>query len=86
MKNGFSFAILASTVIIMLILLTSMTIAGTKTFEDSQKLSFATEISALQQSIDNYKTQNGGMYPVKNSIVLNIKDLNGFSKNQFVIN
>lgn len=86
MKNGFSFAILTATVIIMLILLTSMTIAGTKTFEDSQKLSFATELSTLQQAVDTYKAKNSGMYPVKNSIVLDIKKLNDSSKNQFIQN
>lgn len=86
MKNGFSFTILASTVIIMVILLTSLTIAGSKTIEDSTKLSFATEIYSLQQAVDSYSSKNNGMYPVKNNIVLDIKELDESSQNQFSAN
>lgn len=86
MKKGFSFAILSATIVIMLILLTSITIAGNKTVEDSKKLSFATEIYSLQQSIDSYSEKNGGMYPVKDNIVLQIKDLNETSRHQFIQN
>lgn len=86
MKSGFSFVVLTSTVVILLILLTSITIAGNKTMEDSKKLSFATEISTLQQAVDSYETKNNGIYPVKDSIVLDIEDLNESSKNQFMQN
>ena len=86
MKKGVSFTVLAATVVIMVILLTTITIAGTNTIDDSKKLSFATEISSLQQSVTSYKDKNDGIYPVKDSIVLDISDLNEDSKNQFIQN
>lgn len=85
MKKGISFTVLAITVLIMVILLTSLTIAGSSTVSNSKKLSFATEISALQMAVDSYKEKND-TYPIKNSIVVDISALNEYSRNQFASN
>lgn len=86
MKKGFSFAVLSATVVIMLILLTSMTIAGTNTVNNAKRLSFATEIATIQQAVNNYKEKNNGMYPIKDNIVVDLHELNEYSKNQFEVN
>lgn len=85
MKKGISFTILAITVLIMVILLTSLTIAGSSTVNNSKKLSFATEISTLQMAVDSYKEKNN-TYPIKNSIVVDISDLNEYERSQFTRN
>ncbi len=85
MKKGISFTILAITVLIMVILLTSITIAGSSTVNNSKKLSFATEISTIQMAVDGYKQKNNS-YPTKNSVVVDISDLNDYSRSQFINN
>lgn len=85
MKKGISFTILAITVLIMVILLTSITIAGSSTVNNSKKLSFATEISTIQMAVESYKQKNNS-YPTKDSVVIDIGDLNDYSRSQFTNN
>lgn len=86
MKKGFSFSVLVATVIIMVILLTSITFAGNSTIENSKKLTFATELSMLQQAVDGYSKKNNGMYPIKSNIVLDVSNLNENTIMQFDLN
>lgn len=86
MKKGFSFAVLSITILIMIILLTSMTVAGTNTVNNSKKLSFATEINMVEQAVNSYKQKNNGIYPIRENVVVDISNLNEFSVNQFEAN
>lgn len=86
MKKGFSLAVLSITILIMIILLTSMTIAGSNTVNNSKKLSFATELNMIEQSVNSYRQKNNGSLPVKENIVVDVGSLNEFSINQFEAN
>lgn len=72
-KNGISMVVLIITITIMLILLSTATIGGIATVNNSKKISFANEISMLEGAIKNYTIINDGSYPVKGSVVLDLK-------------
>lgn len=58
MKKGLSLLSLMITVIIIILLATTVTISATSSINNSRKISFATEISFIQESVNNYYTQN----------------------------
>lgn len=86
MKKGISLAVLISTITIMLILITVVTISGSKMSENSKKLNFATEISTIQKAVDSYLEKNENDYPILNNVVINLSNVSDKSKSQFINN
>ncbi len=62
MKKGISLIILAVTIIIATLLVTTVTISGKKTMDNAIKVEFGTELEMVQESVDNYYSENGS-YP-----------------------
>lgn len=71
-KKGISMVVLIATITIMLILITTATIAGTTTANNSKKIAFASEISSIESAVKNYASVNDSTYPIKSSVVLDI--------------
>ncbi len=74
-KKGISMMSLMVTIVIMVILLTTATVGGITTVNNSKKISFANEISTLENAIRNYTQVNEGDYPIKESVVLDLGTL-----------
>ena len=83
MKKGITLIMLTITMVILLILLSTVTITGFNTYNNNQKLSFATEINMIQMMVDTYKTKNDGIYPTNAEFELNIAGVTESAKVQF---
>jgi hypothetical protein len=85
MRKGISLVALAAVVFIMVILLTTLTISGVETANNAKKMTFASEISLIQESVNSYITKHNGEFPISNSIQVDISSVNTNSKTQFTI-
>ena len=83
MKKGITLIMLTITMVILLILLSTVTITGFNTYNNNQKLTFATEINMIQMMVNSYKTKNDGLYPTNASFELNIAGVTANAKVQF---
>ncbi|MEG1705104.1 MAG: hypothetical protein RR290_00830 [Clostridia bacterium] len=83
MKKGISLVALVATVVVMLILLTTVTISGVATVNNSKKMTLATELTLIKESVDAFITKSNGEYPINNSIQLDISNVTSKSKTQF---
>lgn len=83
MKKGISLLALLATIAVMTILLSAVTISGIATINNAKKMSFATEISMLQESSDAYIAKNNGDFAIGNSIQLDISGVTANSSSQF---
>lgn len=86
MKKGVSLAALMATITIIVILISTVTISGKKMSDNVKKSNFALEINSIQQSVDSYVEKNNGMYPITNSVVVNLSDVSDENKEQFTNN
>lgn len=85
MKRGISLVALGAVVFIMVILLTTLTISGVETANNAKKLTFASEISLIQESVNSYITKHNGEFPISNSVQVDISSVNDPSKSQFSV-
>lgn len=83
MKKGFSLVALVATIVIMSILLTTVTISGIATTNNAKKISFATEISMIKESVDSYLIKSNGEFPVNDIVQLDVSNVSPSSKTQF---
>lgn len=83
MKRGFTLLSLIATIAIMAILLTTVTVSGIATVNNANKMSFASEISLLQESTNAYIAKNNGAFPIGDSVQLNISGVTPASQTQF---
>ena len=82
MKKGISLIALSATIMILLILISTITISGVKTVENSKKTAFASEIYTIQKSVDSYVYANS-ITPASEEVKLNISKVKPESKKQF---
>lgn len=64
MKKGITLITLIIMIVVMLILTTTVTITGAQTINNSKKMKFASELLFMQETINNYKDNNGGNLPI----------------------
>lgn len=83
MKKGISLLALVATVVILSILLTTVTISGIATVNNANKMTFATEVSLIQESSNSYLAKNNGEFPIGDSLQLDISGVTVNSKVQF---
>ncbi|MBR1884527.1 MAG: type II secretion system protein [Clostridia bacterium] len=83
MKKGISLVALVITMVIMLLLASSVTVAGFGAFNNSKKIMFATEINMVQEACNSYKSENQGNFPVTDEIQLNISGVSSKARSQF---
>jgi len=83
MKKGITLLALVATMVIISILLTTVTISGIATVNNAKKMTFGSEISLIQESVDAYNAKNNGEFPISNSIQLDISGVTANSKSQF---
>lgn len=83
MKKGISLVALAITMAIIIVLLSTVTIGGINTLNNSTKVNFATEINMIQTAVDTYRSENAGKYPVKASVELDLTLVTANAKTQF---
>lgn len=83
MKRGITLLALVATIAIMSILLSTVTISGIATMNNAKKMSFASEISLVQESTNTYITQHNGTFPVSDSIQLDVSLVSANSLSQF---
>lgn len=86
MKKGISLAALISTITIILILITVVTISGSKMSNNTKRSSFATEINTIQKSVDSYLQRNENEYPILNNIIIDLSNVSDENKKQFTDN
>lgn len=83
MKKGITLLALVATVVILSILLTTVTISGIATVNNANKMSFASEVSLMQESSDSFLAKNNGEFPVGDSVQLDISGVTVNSRSQF---
>ncbi len=71
MKHGISLVSLMVTIVIMVILASSVTISAFSSINNSRKITFATEISLIQEAIANYYIKNNSL-PISEKVEKNI--------------
>lgn len=86
MKKGVSLAALTATITIMIILISVVTISGSKMLNNTKITNFATEIKTIQQAVDTYLLKNPDEYPVSNSIILDLSNVSSENRLQFTDN
>jgi len=83
MKKGITLLALVATIVIISILLTTVTVSGIATVNNAKKMTFAAEVSLLQESVDAYSAKNNGEFPIGDSIQLDLTGVTPNSITQF---
>lgn len=83
-KRGISLVALMATITILVILITTVTVSGINSSNNAKKITFATEISNIQESVDAYKIKNNGEYPASDIEVVDLSNVTTAAKQQFV--
>lgn len=83
MKKGISLIVLFIVVLVIIILATTLTVTGINVYNNSKITRFATEMAYVKEALDAYRTQNNGMYPIKDAVVLDISQVSSKAKVQF---
>lgn len=83
MKKGISLIVLFIVVLVIIILATTLTVTGINVYNNSRITRFATELAYVKEALDAYRTQNNGMYPIKDAVVLDISQVSSKAKVQF---
>ena len=83
MKKGISLIVLFIVVLVIIILVTTLTVTGINVYNNSRITRFATELAYVKEALDAYRTQNNGMYPIKDAVVLDISQVSSKAKVQF---
>lgn len=82
-KKGISLLMLSTFVVVLIIIATTVSIAGANVLNDAKKIKFATELTYMQELVDNYKTSHDGQYPTGTSVVLRVNSVTTKEKVQF---
>lgn len=82
-KRGISLVALMATITILVILITTVTVSGVNSSNNAKKITFATEISNIQESVDAYKINNNGDYPAGDIEVVDLSNVTTTAKQQF---
>lgn len=82
MKNGVSLVSLMITIVIIILLTTTVSISAISSINNAKKISFATEISFIQESVNNYYTKNNTL-PILEKVNFNINEIDKKYKDQF---
>lgn len=83
MKKGITFVTMVATIAIMIIITSTIAVAGSNVSNNAKKIAFATEINSLQEATSAYVIKNNGEYPIQDSISLDISKLSAKAKKQF---
>lgn len=83
MKKGISLISLMATIAILIILITTVTISGIQSSNNAKKITFATEIFNIQNSVDEYKLKNSGDFPIKDIVSVDLSNVTANSLTQF---
>ncbi|MEG1141256.1 MAG: hypothetical protein RSE41_02155 [Clostridia bacterium] len=83
MKKGISLIALVATIAISIILISTVTISGVATVNDTKKMELATELSMISETVNSYITKNNGTFPVTNIVSVDISGVSTKSKYQF---
>ena len=75
MKKGITLVTVSAMILIMVIIGTTVTITGANALNNSKKMKFATELTFLQEAVDNYKLQNSGSLPINQTALSDIGSL-----------
>lgn len=86
MKKGISLISLMATITIMIILISTVAISGTQMSNQRKLADFATEISALQDSVNNYLKINPYDYPILDSVIVDLNQVSKENQEQFIAN
>lgn len=82
MNKGISLVSLMITIVIIVLLTTTVTISATSSLNNSRKITFATEISFIQEAVNNYYMKNNNV-PVLDKIEFNLSNLEEKNKLEF---
>ena len=83
MKKGISLLMLSTIVMVMLVISTSVVIAGVNALNSSTKVKFANELFYLQDIVNSYVKSHQGEFPVDESIVVDLSNVTAESITQF---
>ncbi len=83
MKKGITLVSVLIAVAVIFILVTSITISGISTVNNSKKMSLSSEIAMLKNASDSYKIKNDGEYPISDALLLDVSNVSSNSINQF---
>ena len=83
MKKGISLLMLSTIVMVMLVISTSVVIAGVNALNSSTKVKFANELFYLQDIVNSYVKSHQGEFPVDESIVVDLSNVTTESITQF---
>ncbi|MDO4282951.1 MAG: type II secretion system protein [Clostridia bacterium] len=82
MRKGVSLASLMITIVIIMLLATTVAISASSSINDSRKISFATEISFIQEAVNHYYMKHGNI-PVLEKIEMNLSTLDEENRLEF---
>lgn len=83
MKKGIAMASVVVIISVMILLISVITVTGLNTANTSKKISFASEIKMLQDSIDSYRTKKDGEYPINDFVTIDLTNASDDTKKQF---
>ena len=83
MKKGISLLMLSTIVMVMLVISTSVVIAGVNALNSSTKVKFVNELFYLQDIVNSYVKSHQGEFPVDESIVVDLSNVTAESITQF---
>lgn len=86
MKKGIAMVTLVVTIAVMLTLVSVITYTGISTANTSKKMSFASEINMVQESVDGYRTNNEGEFPISDFVIIDLINASDDVKKQFTDN
>lgn len=83
MKKGVSLIVLMITIVLMILIISTVTISARASFNNAQKLTFATEIASMQENVNEYYLRNH-ILPVLHDVTLNLENISEQEKIQFL--
>ena len=86
MKKGIAMVTLVVTIGVMLTLVSVITYTGISTANTSKKMSFASEINMVQESVNGYRTNNEGEFPISDFVIIDLINASDDVKKQFTDN
>ena len=86
MKKGIAMVTLVVTIAVMLTLVSVITYTGISTANTSKKMSFASEINMVQESVNGYRTNNEGEFPTSDFVIIDLINASDDVKKQFTDN
>lgn len=86
MKKGIAMVTLVVTIAVMLTLVSVITYTGISTANTSKKMSFASEINMVQESVNGYRTNSNGEFPTSDFVTIDLTNASSNVKKQFTDN